>query len=411
MTMTPAIETWFRKLASAQDANSIEAGLVRVRQLLSEISVDPKAIEDVLEAEATSKLQDTEISGRMTSLDDYGPEVTEAICRILAEIYPTRRFDGDGILQSLSFEEEKRAREFFHEQGYLFMPHRLDSTSCDRIVEALGKVDFRVKATGEIVNGYDPDRVEQIGGNTCWIIDHQDALRIPEVQRLVSDPSILNLVQSYLGCTPVHDQVNCWWTINHETTKKSLTSDAQLFHQDKDYLRFVKVFVYLNDVTIENGAHTYIRGSARDYRKHVPANYKMRQRVDDEFLEGTYEPDRFVSVVGEKGTIILEDTFGFHKGTPVQHGHRLLIQFEYCCSLYGGPDIWFSYDGMKPEYARLAEKHPRMFLKYDNESYEQMIGRKHKRNASVAIKLKMKLRQMGKYLAKIPKSLGLKKSA
>lgn len=319
--------------------------------------------------------------------------------------------DGDGILQSLSFEEEKRAREFFHEQGYLFMPHRLDSTSCDRIVEALGKVDFRVKATGEIVNGYHADRVEQIGGNTCWIIDHQDALRIPEVQRLVSNPSILNLVQSYLGCTPVHDQVNCWWTINHETTKKSLTSDAQLFHQDKDYLRFVKVFVYLNDVTVENGAHTYIRGSARDYREHVPANYKMRQRVDEQVLQSTYKAiDSSLSLV-KKGRSSLRILLASAKKRQCQHGHRLLIQFEYCCSLYGGPDIWFSYDGLKPEYARLAEKHPRMFMKYDNECYEQMIGRKHKRNSSIAIQLKMKLRQMGKYLAKIPKSLGLKKSA
>lgn len=411
MTVTPAIETWFRELTAGQDADRIEAGLARVSQILKETNVNPKAVEHVLEAEATSKFLNTELGDRMTSLDDYGPEATDAVCRILAEIFPTRRFDGDGILQSLSFEEEQRARDFFHEQGYLFMPHRLDSTSCDRIVEALGKVDFRVKATGEIVNGYHPDRVEQICGNTCWIIDHQDMLKIPEVQRLVSDPSILNLVQSYLGCTPVHDQVNCWWTINHQTTKKSLTSDAQLFHQDKDYLRFVKVFVYLNDVTVENGAHTYIRGSAKDYREHVPSNYKMRQRVDDEYLESSYEPDRFVSVVGEKGTIILEDTFGFHKGTPVQHGHRLLIQFEYCCSLYGGPDIWFSYEGLKPEYTRLAKTHPRMFLKYNNECYEQMIGRKHKRNASIAIQLKMKLRQMRKFLARIPQSLGLKKSA
>ncbi len=411
MTMTPAIDNWVRKLTSGQDARTVEAKLAAVTKILSEISADPKAVEDVLEAEATSKFLHTELGNRMTSLDDYGPELTNAICRILSEIFPTRRFDGDGILQSLNMEEERRAREFFHEQGYLFMPHRLDSDSCDRIVESLGKVDFRVKATGEIVNGYHADRVEQIGGNTCWIIDQQDVLRIPEVQRLVTDPSILNLVQSYLGCTPIHDQVNCWWTINHETTKKSLTSDAQLFHQDKDYLRFVKVFVYLNDVTVENGAHTYIRGSAKDYREHVPSNYKMRQRVDDEYLESTYAPERFVSVVGEKGTIILEDTFGFHKGTPVHHGHRLLIQFEYCCSLYGGPDIWFSYDGLSSEYTQLAQKHPRMFLKYDNDSYEQMMGRKHKRNSSIAIKLKMKLRQIGKQLAGIPKSLGLKKSA
>lgn len=190
-----------------------------------------------------------------------------------------------------------------------------------------------------------------------------------------------------------------------------MKSDAQLYHQDKDFVRFVKVFVHLNDVTDENGPHTYIAGSARDYLQHVPPNYSVGQRLDDDYLQSQYASDRFVTMRGEQGTILLEDTSGFHKGTPVQRGHRLMLQLEYCCSLYGSPGLSFSYDGLTPEYVDFAKQHPRMFMNYDNSRYLRYIAKKRKRPLVDRKRIRHQLRLFGEYLGRLGANTRLKKSA
>jgi hypothetical protein len=39
---------------------------------------------------------------------------------------------------------------------------------------------------------------------------------------------------------------------------------------------------------------------------------------------------------GPRGTIIAEDTRGFHKGKPIEGGDRLVLEFDFCDSLFGG---------------------------------------------------------------------------
>lgn len=412
MTIEQEIHQLFRQVARDMDSAAKEVALERLSPVLSKPNINKDAIRDVLKAELTrSFFEDRHAKKTSSQKPLFDFELSESMCRILDEAFPRQGFSGPGILEPMETQATDEARTHMANHGFVMMPHRLNQSACDQIVQSLEDIEFRVKASGDLVKGYHSKNVNRINGNTCWVSDQQKILEIPQVQQLASDPTILNLVQDYLGCTPIHDQTNCWWTINHRTNQRTMKSDAQQFHQDKDYIRFVKVFVYLNDVTDENGPHTYISGSARDYAQHVPANYSITQRVDDEFLEGQYAADRFVTMSGKQGTIVLEDTSGFHKGTPVRNGHRLMLQLEYCCSLYFTPGISFSYEGLSPEYVEFARQHPRMFMNYDNDRYLRYITHKRKQSSTSATRVKRKIRQFGNYIERIGANYGLRKSA
>ena len=76
---------------------------------------------------------------------------------------------------------------------------------------------------------------------------------------------------------------------------------------------------------MENGPHVYVPGSR--HRMITPDDYKISQRVPDEFINKHYSEIKYFT--GKKGMMMLVDTRGWHKGNPVISGHRILIQLEW----------------------------------------------------------------------------------
>lgn len=157
-------------------------------------------------------------------------------------------------------------------------------------------------------------------------------LESPVVQELLADRSVLAVAQSYLGSAPVQDLVAMWWSTESSTASSAA---AQQFHFDLDRLRFLKLFVYLTEVTDQTGPHVFVRGS---HQSLAPALREDRRFSDAEVRH--HHPDEdIVSVTGGRGTMFLADTRGLHKGLNVESGHRLVFQLEYSSSLFGAPVI------------------------------------------------------------------------
>lgn len=366
----------FTQLAEKYDADHLSQRLENATAIYQRPNVAKEAVLEVLRSEQNLCFFEPNHLKQFASVKSrFNFANAEAMCQILGQAIPARPFQGPSLFDSLTAAEIAETQAHLDNKGYCVIPQQLDHQLCDQIVDALGTIRFRVKATSDFVDGFHASSAENINGNTAWVVEQQDILEIPEVQQIVSDPVILNMVQQYLGCPPVHDQTNCWWSIGHRTNHRTMKSDAQLFHQDRDYVRFVKVFIYLNDVGEENGPHTYISGSARDYEQHVPENYRPGQRLEDDYLSTQYSPDRMITFTGKQGTVILEDTSGFHKGNPVLKGHRLMLQFEYCCSLFGGSGRAFRRSGLPAAYTQLSEQHPRFFAAYDDQRHAEFAVR------------------------------------
>ena len=59
------------------------------------------------------------------------------------------------------------------------------------------------------------------------------------------------------------------------------------------------------------------------------------KRLDDNQVEIHFKQGSWQQFVGPKGSMIVEDTRGLHKGKHVQNGDRLVFQIQFTTSLFG----------------------------------------------------------------------------
>ena len=327
---------------------------------------DLAALARVLQAEhSRAVLRPDHFAKTVSEKDEFTFERSAFVSRAIGLIYGMPVYES--LPDTISVLEQKRGdiAKQLSEWGYVVLKDALPVATCDRIIEAIGKVNFFVRKRLATVRGFKPEKATAVKANTCWVSDQQDVLRIPEIQRIAFDRNLLGIVQEYLGAPPILVQSNCWWSLRYSEDASALSGSAQQFHQDKEFVKFIKVFIYLTDVTDDNGPHMYVAGSARDYTSHVPEGYKMSSRMADEDILDAYLPDRVKTLTGTKGTIIIEDTSGFHKGQPVREGYRLLAQLEYASSLYFNPVIAFSPEGINQDVLAKREDYPRLFENFD----------------------------------------------
>lgn len=206
--------------------------------------------------------------------------------------------------------------EELNERGYLTLPP-LDKQKCDNIIKELEKLTFQQWGKSHTIKGFDYDSAQS---NLYEVKDQKTIIRIPEVLQVSNNPDTLALVEKYLGGKPIQTQANCWWSIHF-----SESEPTWLFHRDGTYEKFIKCFIYLNDITMENGPHVYVPESINNMI--LPEKYRPSKRVSDDFIKEHYLEIKYLT--GEKGTTMLVDTRGWHKGLPVEKGHRILIQLEW----------------------------------------------------------------------------------
>lgn len=236
---------------------------------------------------------------------------------------------------------------------------RLSAEHCDRIVEFLGhdRLTFREDLSGKVHRGYSARNVAATTSNVCRVADQSALLECPEIAALAFDPSFIEIAQRFLGAAPIHTQVACWWSTPYSQALEHVKTAAQRFHQDRDYIKFVKVFVYLTDVDDDSGPHEFVAGSNADYATVSKNKTRSSKRLTDEYLRSVYPAERFLKLTAPRGSVIFEDTSGFHKGNPVVSGHRLVLQLEFATTLFGNPSRLFREAALAhvpPELARLG---------------------------------------------------------
>lgn len=199
------------------------------------------------------------------------------------------------------------------------------------LVEAIRKfaetVPCEARGAGRPLEIY-PRSNPQVGR---YDIHEKDTLGCPEAQDFVTDPALALVAQRYLGQPVVMDEVAFWWT----TTKRAEDANlnAQLFHQDRDRLSFLKFFMYLTDVDTSTGPHVYVKGSHR----RIPWTLRFDGRIDDAAVRGAGLWDQVVELTGPAGTIMAVDTIGLHKGKTPISADRLALENEFATSLFGSP--------------------------------------------------------------------------
>lgn len=176
-----------------------------------------------------------------------------------------------------------------------------------------------------------------------------DIVRAPGLVEIANDPRLIEAAERYLGCVPTLYSLNAWWSFPNA---KGPARYSQSFHRDRDDFRFCTLFVYLTDVGSGNeGPHVYVRRThRRDLIEHRLAEVGETETAgltaeDRGLIEAKalstiegYGSDGIVqalfgaqtdTILGDAGTAILADTFGFHKGIPPTTRPRLMFWARY----------------------------------------------------------------------------------
>jgi hypothetical protein len=258
----------------------------------------------------------------------------------------------------------RRIADNIRSDGFHVFKQRLPDDVCDRLI------DFALRHPASVR----PMTASKPGPKRLAVYDREhplavrydfapnDVLALPDVQSLLTNPAILSVAQDYLGGTPIADVISMWWHtgFSHQPDEEA----AQFFHFDMDRIKWLKFFINLTEVVPESGPHCFVKGSHRTGG--IPRELLSRGyvRLSDEDVLKHYAPDRIVQFVGERGTVLAEDTRGLHKGLAVLAGHRLMLQLQFSNSLFGGfyPSAGFRL--MAPALENMVRKYPRVYQNY-----------------------------------------------
>jgi hypothetical protein len=245
-------------------------------------------------------------------------KINKLISYLLGIIYGKYNYDD---LSNFNIEKIKYINEVLDLDGIYIHNELINHDICDNIIYQLNKKDYFKNWTNDSTF-LNFNIFNSIPG-TVWIKDQKDVITINEIQKIVTDPFILNIAQNYLKCKPILSQTNFW------ISKSGSTDQSNYFHQDYDDVNFLKIFIYLTDVDENNGSHSYVKGSLNNMI--TPENYSPSTRINDNFIYEKYG-NNVLNICGKKGTIIFENTNGFHKGNILKNGYRFMLQLQYCSS-------------------------------------------------------------------------------
>ena len=141
------------------------------------------------------------------------------------------------------------------------------------------------------------------------------------IQELATSNFFIDLAKKYINNDSVSVSALCYISNPTQTSESEKKDNAQYFHYDNDFKKFFKVFIYLNDVSLAAGPHSFVsKTNTRKNFKHIVA-----ERIDDKEINKFYDTEDIKVFDGKKGKIIIEDTFGLHKGTHPSKDSRVVL--------------------------------------------------------------------------------------
>lgn len=141
---------------------------------------------------------------------------------------------------------------------------------------------------------------------------------------------LLDIANAYLRLWSKLSYVDFWYTAPQPATDERVAS--QNWHVDFDDKHLLKAFVYLTDVSAEHGPFEYVPSSQPGGRHHGVRPWKPMAvgRVPDEEVQAAVPAEEIVTFTGSKGTLILCNTSGLHRGGFATAGPRVLATGTYC---------------------------------------------------------------------------------
>jgi Phytanoyl-CoA dioxygenase (PhyH) len=290
---------------------------------------------------------------------------TDRLAQLLRIMRPPRPVaSASSLLGTLSPAQIKNIVSSLARDGYYVFENRLPTDVCDEI-------ERFARCTPAIAEGRSSSRADRVLFDHAapvskrYFIALEDIVTNQGMQRLMADPLLLSVAEQYLRAHPILCGADMWWSPAFGDTPGE--DAAQEFHFDFDGAPvWLKYFVYLTDVTPNNGPHVFVRGS--HLANHPSAAALLRRgyvRISDKDISDAFGKEKLIEICGSRGTVLAVDTRGFHKGQRPLAGYRLVAQLFYCCPQFNlhGPRQSLP-PTIHPELAAAIKTTPKVFERF-----------------------------------------------
>ncbi len=146
--------------------------------------------------------------------------------------------------------------------------------------------------------------------------------------QLALDPRLLDLANTYIGMWSKLEYVDLWYTPPSDEDERQ---SSQRWHRDFNDRLLLKAFLYVSDVDEAAGPFEYVPrsfpgGELGDLWPWFPGYDGYPP--DEEFAR-RMEGERIETFTGQRGTLILCNTSGFHRGGYATGRPRVLATWTY----------------------------------------------------------------------------------
>ncbi len=214
---------------------------------------------------------------------------------------------------------EEHILELLKTKGVAVVPGFYDSETCDSLAEI----------TQELLSAHEGKvRVSSNGADQRLFGANRASEKI---HSFYSDSFILNQLMTYEKAT----QVEGFTLAAKISASEDNLGSGNGWHRDRISSRQTKGIVYLTDVGEENGPFEFVEGSHKSSSiiwDHFKENWESdKYRFTDEEIAGFLKAnkDAYKTFVAKKGTLILVDTRGIHRGKPLKEGERIALTNYY----------------------------------------------------------------------------------
>ena len=269
-----------------------------------------------------------------------------------------------GVLGRLDSETLEKIERDLERDGYRVFPDCLSAEFCERLIKKTLEAECLMMGdefmTGPVTRG----RYDRAAPKAPkYLLTNDDTTDLEEVQELISDPSLIQVAQNYLRSKPIFSGISLWWS--PPVKEMPDANAAQEFHWDMERIRWLRFFIYLTDVTPGTGPHCFISGSHRTHGIPPDILDKGYVRHSDENIIQRYGHEAYLRFTGTRGTIIAEDSRGFHKGEMPVDGDRLILAFELSNTTFGVNKRHRIRNIRVSRFAKYAKLYPRLYANFD----------------------------------------------
>jgi hypothetical protein len=180
----------------------------------------------------------------------------------------------------------------------------------------------------------------------------QPLVSAPEIHPFVFNDLIIDIAGAYMDCYPAFGTCN----LRRSYVNDLPETGTQTYHVDPNSPRFLKFFIYLNDVDEDGGPFCYIEGTHQ--RKFwlngqsFNQTYNWPTDIINQIHEGQHEVKYLTA---KKGDLLMADTNGWHRGTKPFSQNRTMLTLDYVCHVEEWRDSRFDFKQL--DFDKLDDKY------------------------------------------------------